>query len=187
MPLVLVVGDLHIPNRASGIPEQFRKMFTPGRIQHVIITGNLCNKEMFDYFKTITSEVHCVKGEYDEWNKDLPETLTLEIEDLKFGVVHGHQVIPWGDKDTLACWQRKLDVDVLISGQTHSNKTFEFDGLFFVNPGSITGAFTSTSVDVTPSFVLMDVKENTVTAFSYQYAGADQDLKIKKKTWTKGQ
>lgn len=187
MVLVLVVGDLHIPNRAASIPEQFRKMFTPGRINIVIITGNCCNKETFEYFKSLTADVHCTRGEYDDWNKDLQETFTLEIEDLKFGVVHGHQVIPWGDKDTLAIWQRKLDVDVLISGHTHVNKTFEFDGKLFVNPGSITGAYTPFDSDVTPSFVLMDVRDNGLTAFSYQYAGPDQELKIRKKQWTKGQ
>lgn len=161
-------------------------MFTPGRIQTVIITGNCANKETFQYFKSITADVHCTRGEFDDWNKDLPDSLVVEIEDLKIGVLHGHQVVPWGDKDTLAIWQRKLDVDVLVSGHTHVNKTFEFDGRLFVNPGSITGAYTPFDAEVTPSFVLMDVKESSVTVFSYQFAGADQELKIRKKAWTKG-
>ena len=38
-------------------------------------------------------------------------------------------------------WQRKLDVDVLVHGATHQYGTFEKEGKFFVNPGSITGAF----------------------------------------------
>jgi vacuolar protein sorting-associated protein 29 len=185
MVLVLVVGDLHIPNRAANIPEQFRKMFTPGRINLVLITGNCCNKETYEYFKTLTADVHCTQGEFDDWKKDLPETHVMEIEDLRVGLLHGHQVVPWGDKDTLAIWQRKLDVDVLISGHTHQSKTFEFDGKLFINPGSITGAFTPFDCDVPPSFVLMDIKEKTVTVFSYQYAGPDQEMKIRKKVWTK--
>eukprot|EP00331_Platyophrya_macrostoma_P014103 CAMPEP_0176432268 /NCGR_PEP_ID=MMETSP0127-20121128/15294_1 /TAXON_ID=938130 /ORGANISM="Platyophrya macrostoma, Strain WH" /LENGTH=151 /DNA_ID=CAMNT_0017814409 /DNA_START=198 /DNA_END=650 /DNA_ORIENTATION=- len=150
----------------------------------VIITGNCACKETYEYFKTVAPEVHCVKGEFDDWNKDLPETEVIEVEDLKVGVIHGHQVVPWGDKDTLAMWQRKLDVDVLISGHTHVNKTFEFDGHLFLNPGSITGAYTPFEPDVTPSFVLMDVKESTISAFSYAHAaGADQEMKIRKKVW----
>ena len=38
-------------------------------------------------------------------------------------------------------WQRRLDVDVLVYGGTHQHVTFEHEGKFFVNPGSITGAF----------------------------------------------
>ena len=184
MVLVLVVGDLHIPHRAAGIPEAFRKMFIPGRIGAVLITGNVCNQETYEYFKSFTPNVHCARGEYDEWAKDMPETVTTEIEDLKFGIIHGHQVVPWGDKDSLAMIQRKLDVDILISGNTHASKTFEFDGRLFVNPGSITGAYSPFESDVTPTFVLLDVKGSSITSFNYQWDGSD--VKIKKKEWTKG-
>jgi hypothetical protein len=42
--LVLVLGDLHIPHRASALPAKFRKLLVPGRIQHILCTGNLCTK-----------------------------------------------------------------------------------------------------------------------------------------------
>ncbi len=35
---------------------------------------------------------------------------------FKIGLIHGHQVIPWGDMASLALLQRQLDVDILISG-----------------------------------------------------------------------
>lgn len=38
----------------------------PGKIQHVICTGNLCTKETYDYLKTIASDVHVVKGDFDD-------------------------------------------------------------------------------------------------------------------------
>jgi len=184
MVLILVVGDLHIPNRAASVPEAFKKMLVPGRVQTVLCTGNLCVKEMYEYFKTLTADVHCVKGEYDDWNKDLPDTDVIEIEDVKFGLIHGHQVVPWGDKDSLAMWQRKLDVDILLYGHTHITKTFEFDGHLFVNPGTMTGAATSFECDIAPTFVLMDVKDRTVTCFSY-LLDPSGELKIKKKDWSK--
>lgn len=40
----------------------------PGKIQHVICTGNLCTKETYDYLKTIASDVHVVKGDFDDVN-----------------------------------------------------------------------------------------------------------------------
>lgn len=43
--LVLVVGDVLIPHRAAGIPEQFKRMLVPNKMQHVLCTGNLVTKE----------------------------------------------------------------------------------------------------------------------------------------------
>lgn len=46
----------------------------------------------------------------------------LQIADFKVGVCHGHQVVPWGDKEALAILQRQLGVDILITGHTHEFK-----------------------------------------------------------------
>ncbi|KEG12991.1 vacuolar sorting protein [Trypanosoma grayi] len=190
MVLVLVVGDLHVPQRAAAVPEAFTHMFTPGRINMVLITGNVGCREMYDYFRTIAPDVYCAKGEFDSWShNNFKETHVIEVEELKIGLIHGHQIVPCGDKDSLAIVQRKLDVDVLVSGATHHCKTFEFDGHLFINPGSITGAFTPVQPDVVPTFVLLDIKDKTVTSFSYAYAPGEgvggEDLAIKRKTWTK--
>ena len=63
---MLVLGDLHIPYRVSGLPQEFRKLLTPGRIQHILCTGNLCTKETVDYLKTLTADVHIVRGDFDD-------------------------------------------------------------------------------------------------------------------------
>lgn len=44
MVLVLAIGDLHIPHRASDLPQKFKSMLVPGKIQHIICTGNLSIK-----------------------------------------------------------------------------------------------------------------------------------------------
>lgn len=44
MVLVLALGDLHIPHRAPDLPPKFKSMLVPGKIQHIICTGNLCIK-----------------------------------------------------------------------------------------------------------------------------------------------
>jgi len=46
--LVLLVGDHHIPMRAHSIPAPFRRMLVPGKIQHVLCTGNLGCPEEYD-------------------------------------------------------------------------------------------------------------------------------------------
>ena len=45
--------------------------------------------------------------------------------------------------ESLAMVQRQLDVDLLISGQTHKFEAFEHEGKFFINPGSATGAYSA--------------------------------------------
>ncbi len=60
---------------------------------------------------------------------------------FKIGLIHGHQVIPWGDMASLALLQRQLDVDILISGHTHKFEAFENENKFYINPGSATGAY----------------------------------------------
>ena len=40
---------------------------------------------------------------------------------IRIGVIHGHQCIPTGDLDSLGSIARQMDVDVLISGHTHTS------------------------------------------------------------------
>ena len=40
--------------------------------------------------------------------------------------------------------REQLDVDVLVSGHTHQNSVTTYEGKFYVNPGSITGAYSPT-------------------------------------------
>lgn len=63
---MLVIGDMHVPFRSSGLPAQFKKLLTPGKIQHVLCTGNLCTKEMYEFLKSIANDVHVVRGDFDE-------------------------------------------------------------------------------------------------------------------------
>jgi len=135
-----VLGDLHIPYRVSGLPHEFRKLLTPGRIQHILCTGNLCTKETVDYLKTLTADVHIVRGDFDD-NPNFPDQKVVTVGQFRIGLCHGHQIVPWGDVESLSMLQRQMDVDILITGHTHKFETFERDNKFFINPGSATGAF----------------------------------------------
>ncbi|CAJ1032419.1 Calcineurin-like phosphoesterase superfamily domain containing protein, putative [Leishmania lindenbergi] len=203
MVLVLAVGDTWVPQRSSGVPEVFCKMFSPGRIHTVLITGGVGSKGMYDYLRTIAPEVHCVESSVDrQWADHMSESVVLTVESLKIGLVRGNQV-PLGDKESLAAIQRELDVDVLVSGSTHQPQYFEFDSHLFVNPGSLSGADTEGEVNVVPSFMLLDVQDTSVVTFIYQYQPSDDSdgggtaseglatagmvpgLRIKKKEWVK--
>ena len=66
---------------------------------------------------------------------------------------------------------RRLDVDILISGHTHKNEVNEVDGNWFINPGSITGAYSALQADVTPSFILLAIQGSKVVTYVYELHG----------------
>ena len=46
--------------------------------------------------------------------------------------------------------RRQLDVDVMISGHTHKLEAYEKEGKFYINPGSVTGAYSPLERFVNP-------------------------------------
>lgn len=44
MVLVLCIGDLHIPHRATDLPPKFKALLVPGKIGHILCPGNLCTE-----------------------------------------------------------------------------------------------------------------------------------------------
>lgn len=84
--------------------------------------------------------MHVVRGDFDD-DTTFPDSKVIQIGQFKIGLIHGHQIVPWGDAHALAMVQRQLDVDILITGNTHRNEVNEYEGKWFINPGSITGAY----------------------------------------------
>ncbi|KAJ1563393.1 hypothetical protein HK405_002196, partial [Cladochytrium tenue] len=162
----LLLGDLHIPQRAIDLPPKFKKLLVPGKIHQIICTGNLTSRDALDYLRTVSSEVACVRGDFDDASLfpslahpsvppaaapsptpatssflGYPLSRVVTVGAVRIGVVHGHTVVPWGNPDSLAAVARQLDVDVLVHGHTHAFDAYEAEGRFYVNPGSATGAF----------------------------------------------
>ena len=74
--LVLIIGDLHIPHRVAGIPDKFKKLLVPEKIEAVICTGNLCSPEQFSYLKSLSTDLH-VRKESAEFDRAPGGTTTL--------------------------------------------------------------------------------------------------------------
>jgi len=133
-----------------------------------------------------------VRGDFDESTflpgvaDSFPETKVVTIGQFKLGLCHGHQVVPWGDPESLGALQRQLDCDVLFTGHTHRLSTYESEGKLFINPGTATGAFSAAfkaDEEPTPSFVLMDLQGNSAVTYAYELVG-DQ-VKVRKEEHTK--
>ncbi|KAE9556528.1 hypothetical protein FO519_000222 [Halicephalobus sp. NKZ332] len=164
--LVLVIGDFQIPTRANNIPPQFKKLLLPSKMQHILCTGNLVSTEIVDYLRSLASDVHFVRGDCDE-ETSYPDLKVVSVGAFRIGIIHGHQIVPWGDPDALELAARQMNVDVLVSGHTHRCSVYEKNGLFFINPGSATGAFSTISTETEASFALLDVKSDTIVIYTY--------------------
>ncbi|CAG9313155.1 unnamed protein product [Blepharisma stoltei] len=180
--LVLLIGDLHIPQRAVDLPEKFKELLVPGKVQHIFCTGNIGSREYSDWLKGLASNVNITRGDFDE-GTTLPESKVVSIGDWKIGLIHGHQVIPWGDKEALGNLQRQLDCDILVSGHTHALSIESLDGKYFINPGSATGAYSAITAEVKPSFIIMAFQGNEATLFIYELI--DGNISVNKAQFSK--
>lgn len=97
---------------------------------------------------------------------------------IRVGFLEGFTLVS-NEPDLLLAEANKLDVDVLCWGGTHRFECFEYMDKFFINPGSVTGAFTTNwapvvegqeEEDVVPSFCLMDVSGSVAHPFSMRRA-----------------
>lgn len=182
--LVLVVGDMFVPQRAPDISEQFKSILMPNKLQHVLSLGNIGSHESVDWLKSLSNDYHVVKGDFDEG--DIPEKKVVTIGEFKIGMIHGHQVLPWGDQEALSNIQRELGCDIILSGHTHSIEVKSKEGKFYINPGSISGAFSYSVPDPTPSFVLMVLQGEEAIVYLYVLNDKKQKFDVSKLHFFKG-
>ncbi|MBO8182298.1 MAG: YfcE family phosphodiesterase [Archaeoglobus sp.] len=157
---ILVIGDTHIPRRASEIPERIRQKIESERFDLILCTGDLTDRKILEYLNTI-SEVRVVRGNMD--HLPFPEQEIIEIEGLKIGLIHGDQVYPRGDRRQLKEIGKKLGVDILVSGHTHS-PDLHHDEILLLNPGSATGVWGGGGGSMKPSCMFLDIRGREVRA-----------------------
>jgi len=188
--LVLLLGDHHIPTRSLSIPEPFQRMLIPGKMQRILCTGNIGSAEEYERLRELVggnaSSVHCVAGEYDLLSAGgggegaamptFPETKVLQMGQIRVGIIGGHQVVPWGDMSALSMVRRRLNVDVLVCGWKRKEGVVEHEGGYYIFPGSITGAYSSCTTNVNPSFILLAVQGNKVVCYVYEMKNGAVDV-----------
>ena len=182
--LVLVVGDMFVPQRSQDIDPQFKTILIPNKLQHVLSLGNIGSRESYDWLKSLSNDFHSVKGDFDEG--DMPEKKVVTIGEFKIGMIHGHQVLPWGNPESLSSIQRELDCDILLSGNTHEINVKVADNKLYINPGSISGAFSNCIADPSPSFVLMVLQGQEAIIYLYVLNDRTQKFDVNKIEFTKG-
>ena len=92
----------------------------------IIHGGDINKPEIIDRLKEI-APVYVVRGNNDkEWAEHLPVTLTFQIEDCRFFLVHNKKEVP----------KTLTGIDAVIFGNSHRYFEENIDGRLWLNPGS---------------------------------------------------
>lgn len=164
----MVIGDLHIPQRASEVHPKAKETLQPNQFPHVLCTGNVGGRQAYDWIKSLSANHYIVKGDFDEEGSDYPEERVIEIRGNKIGLIHGHQLAPWNDEEILANKARQMGVDIIISGHSHQMKLSKVDNITLLNPGSLTGAFSPLKTEIVASFLIIEFKPTSLVIYPYE-------------------
>ncbi|MFX1259402.1 MAG: YfcE family phosphodiesterase [Promethearchaeota archaeon] len=170
----LVIGDSHVPKRASEIPKQIQikleELAKSELFECTFFTGDEINYPKFmKSLNLITKrEVFRVIGNMDYYygNTDAPTYQKLKFnfinrDYLIIGLIHGTQIRPRGDRSQLEQFAIKKNNNILISGHTHKEEIFlTKTGILLLNPGSVTGAWSFVASRI-PSFILLNIDRET--------------------------
>jgi vacuolar protein sorting-associated protein 29 len=190
--LLLIMGDVHIPNRIDAIPEDIKSLLNSnkGKFSRIICTGDFGTLETYNWFKSLLPKskewnFNCVKNDFQETNLSFPDTLVVKSNDFRIGIINGYQIVPWGDLTALNALSRQMECDILISGFTHLRGVFHFEGKWFINPGTITGAFSPLTNNPKPSFMLLFTLPEVATLYLYEYNQGTKQFDVSKIDLTK--
>ncbi len=161
--MISIIGDFHIPERASGITPEFVPFLKKSAL--ILCTGDLIDPRVLDELKTY-AEVKAVKGNMDY--VDLPEELVFEVQGIKFGLFHGRGIHPRGDREKLAQKALEMGVQVLVSGHTHRLMVEKVGNIVLLNPGSATGAESGEGIIPKPSFLTLSIGQKALNITAYK-------------------
>ncbi|WP_406832460.1 metallophosphoesterase [Pedococcus sp. KACC 23699] len=133
---LLLLADTHLPKRAKDLPGKVWDAVDEADV--VLHAGDWVDVALLDALEARARRLVGVAGNNDhgELLKRLPELAELEIEGLRFGVVHETGQAKGRE---MRCEANYPDLDVLVFGHSHIPwDTSTPRGLRLLNPGSPT-------------------------------------------------
>lgn len=135
---VAIVGDTHIPSRATAIPTRFRERMRAA--DHVPHTGDFDSEAAFANQRALSPDLTAVTGNMDP-ALDLPAVATVDLNGLTVVLTHGTgSPASWHDRVASLVAGEGAPPRVGVAGHTHEVVDTVHDGVRLLNPGSATGA-----------------------------------------------
>ena len=113
-----------------------------------------------------------------EATASFPDNVVVRIGQFQVGLIHGDQVVPFGNHAALGAVARRLGVDILVHGHTGKNEIFQSDGKFYLNPGSVSGSVGFSNSPVVPSFMLIAVQGPSAVVYVYEFADGKANVSM---------
>ncbi|WP_050001869.1 metallophosphoesterase [Thermococcus eurythermalis] len=138
MTAIAVLSDTHVGDKAKALPVPLLDKLKKARPELILHAGDITSPSVLEALEEI-APVIAVRGNVDHLG--LPEEETVEIEKLRIGLIHGHQLLSL-NAQFLTLKALDMGVDLLVFGHTHR---FYFDSfsvygrrVYLLNPGSPT-------------------------------------------------
>ncbi|WP_457742348.1 metallophosphoesterase [Thermococcus sp.] len=136
--MIAVLSDTHVGDKAKALPIPLLEKLKKTKPELILHAGDITSPEVLETLEKIAPVV-VVKGNVDYLS--LPEEETVEVNGLRIGIIHGHQLLSL-NAQFLTLKALDMNVDLLIFGHTHR---FYFDSfglygrrVYLLNPGSPT-------------------------------------------------
>lgn len=130
MPLIAVVADTHVPDRADRVPDALFAALEDNAVDRILHAGDITEQQVLDRFEEV-APVLAVKGNGDI-GLDLPATVVETFEDVTVAMRHRPGTVD------LAAFADEHGADIVVHGHTHAATIREEAGVTVVNPGSPT-------------------------------------------------
>ncbi|MBL1095589.1 metallophosphoesterase family protein [Streptomyces coffeae] len=134
---LLLMSDTHLPRRAKALPQELLEQLPHADV--VFHAGDWVDTATLDLLEAGSTRLFGVYGNNDgpELRARLPEVARVELDGLRFGVVHETGAAQGRER---RCAERFPDVDVLVFGHSHIpwDSTTDDGRLRLLNPGSPT-------------------------------------------------
>jgi putative phosphoesterase len=135
---IAIIGDSHIPSRASEIPDPFEERIAAA--DQVLHTGDFDSEDALDTVLDLAAELTAVGGNMDP-RLGLRDVETVEVDGATFVLTHGTgSPDGWHDRVAETVRSRADRNAVGVAGHTHRLVDTIHEGVRILNPGSVTGA-----------------------------------------------
>ncbi len=133
MKKILVISDSHIPTRANS--EILQRIYFKN-YDIIISAGDIVEENT--YFEMINQEAEFfgVQGNMDDYyiKEKLPLTKIVQIENIKIGIIHGHQTGIAKPEKLIKYFKPKIDI--MIFGHSHNVFDKTINEIRVINPGA---------------------------------------------------
>lgn len=155
MKNILIMSDSH-GDRAS----IEKTLSQAGNIDYLFHLGDICGDESY-LQENVECPLYLVSGNCDQ-NYELQQEQIVTIEGKKILLTHGDDYNVHNGYELLLCEAKNKEVDVVVYGHTHRPEIICDDGIWIINPGSVSRP---RQADECPTYVLMSVGAKGETFF----------------------